>query len=354
MREEHTLNGRLYSVILLVMILIPFYLLYRILKPFLITIAWAMVLSIVFYPLYRVLLRSLRFPSLASLSTLIIILVLIMGPFAFIIGSLIDDVTTLYTTIEEKGFAFINEIMEHPVVTSVVERLRFSKILEGLDLKEGVITTLKGIGEYIVQNVSHLFGNIVVLIINFFIMCFSIFYLLKDGGALVNYIKGLLPFNDVQKESLARHVRETVIAAIYGGIAVGAAQGLLGGIAFYIFGIPSPVFWGVTMTFFSFVPVFGTFLIWFPASLILFFTGNYLNGVGLLLYGVLIISSVDNIIKPIVIGRRTRLHILLIFFSVLGGIQLFGFIGFILGPLITSVSLSLLEMYRKGDNARLT
>lgn len=349
MNKNNTLNERVYTTILLAIILILFYLLYKVLSPFLITIAWAMVLSIVFYPLYKVFLRFLKRPWLSSLSTLIIILILIIGPFTFIIGSLAEDVTNLYTTIEEKGFESITELMEHPIIKGPIERLSSLRILEGFDLKDSAITTLKGLGGYIAQNISSLFTNAIVLVINFFIMFFTTFYFLKDGNALVNYIKGLLPFTESQKERLEDRVRETVIAAIYGGIAVGIAQGLLGGIAFYIFGISSPVFWGVTMVFFSLVPVFGTFLIWAPAGLILILTGNYLKGIGLLIYGALIISSVDNIIKPIVIGGRTKLHILMVFFSVLGGIKFFGFIGFILGPIIIALCLSVFEMYRERE-----
>jgi len=136
-----------------------------------------------------------------------------------------------------------------------------------------------------------------------------------------------------------------VVAAIYGGVAAGIAQGILGGIAFLIFGIPSPVFWGTAMAFFSFIPVFGSFLIWGTAVLFLILSGSLLKGIGLLLYGVLVISSVDNVIKAWVIGSRTKLHILIIFFSVLGGMMFFGFVGFILGPLIAALCLSLLEIY---------
>ncbi|GAB4546617.1 MAG: AI-2E family transporter [Thermodesulfovibrionia bacterium] len=348
MTGNSLLNERMYTTILLGIILILFYLLYKILSPFLITIAWAMVLSIVFYPLYKFILRFLKRPWASSLLTLMIILLFIIGPFIFIIGSLVDDVTTLYTTIEERGFESITGLIEHPIIKDVTERLKASRILEDFDLKESAITALKGIGGYIAQNISSIFKNTIVLIINFFIMCFTTFYFLKDGNALVNFIKGLLPFTETQRERLEERVRESVIAAIYGGIAVGIAQGLLGGIGFYIFGISSPVFWGTTMVFFSLVPVFGTFLIWFPAGIILILMGNHLNGIGLIIYGALIISSVDNIIKPIVIGGRTRLHILMVFFSVLGGIKFFGFIGFILGPIIIALCLSILEMYM-GD-----
>jgi predicted PurR-regulated permease PerM len=340
------LKERIYTTLSIAIIFILLYLLYRMLYPFLTTIAWAMVLSITFYPLYKGLLRFLKRPWLSSLLTLLFILILVIGPFTYIVGSLIKETTDLYITIEKKGFEAIAEIQRHPRIEGIFERIRLYKMFEDFDIQEEVVTTLKGIGKYIAQNFSNLFRNAIMLVVNFVIMCFTIFYFLKDGNSLANYIKTLLPFTEIQKERLERRVKEMVVAAIYGGVAVGIAQGTLGGIAFYAFGISSPVFWGTTMAFFSLVPVFGTFLIWGPAGLILILSGEYVKGIGLLLYGAIIISSVDNIIKPMVIGERTKMHILLVFFSVLGGIRFFGFLGFILGPLITALCLSLLEMHR--------
>ncbi len=336
---------RLYTTISLAIILGLFYLLYKVLSPFLITIAWAMVLSITFYPLYKVLLKFVKRPGISSIITILIIMVLIVGPFTYIISALVNEVTNIYSNIEEKGFDAITKIQEHPGFTSIYKKLGSFVAAENLDLKKGIINTLKTIGEYIGKHISDIFTNAVVLIMNFIIMFLTIFYFLKDGEKLAEYLKGLLPFSGEQKRRLTIRAKEMVIAAIYGGVVVGLAQGILGGLAFLIFGLPSPVFWGTAMAVFSLVPLFGTFIVWGPASLFLFLSGSYGKGFGFLLYGILIISMADNILKPIIIGSRTKLHTLLIFFSVLGGIKFFGFIGFILGPLITALSLSLLEIY---------
>lgn len=340
MKAEH-----LYTTISLAIIVGLFYLFYKVLSPFLTTIAWAMVLSITFYPLYRISLKFIKRPWIASLITLIIILILILGPFTYIIGALVNEITEIYSTIEERGFETFTKIQEYPRLAGIFDKISSYKALEGFDLKEGAIKTLKSIGKYIGEHISGVFKNAVVLLISFVIMCLTIFYFLKDGEILTNYIKGLLPFSNDQKKRLEQRVKDTVIAAIHGGLAVGIAQGTLGGIAFSIFGLPSPVFWGTTMAVFSLVPFFGTFIIWGPAGLILILGGSYAKGIGLLLFGIMIISTVDNILKPLIIGGRTKLHMLLIFFSVLGGIKFFGFIGFILGPIIAALCLSLLEIY---------
>jgi predicted PurR-regulated permease PerM len=336
---------RFHTTISLILLFVLFYLLYKILSPFLIIIAWAMVFSITFYPLYKAILR-LKAPTwLASLATLIIILAIILGNLTYITGSLLNEITFVYSDLEEKGFETLLLIQKHPLFAKTYHKLNSYKLLEGFDLRESAVTALKNIGAYIAEHISLIFKNAVVFIMNFVIMCLTVFYFLKDGAAIVAFIKKFLPFSETQKKRLEERVKEMVIAAIYGGVAAGIAQGFLGGIAFYIFGISSPVFWGTAMAFFSFIPVFGSFLIWGSGVIFLILSGSHMKGIGLLLYGVLLISSVDNVIKSWVIGSRTKLHILIIFFSVLGGMMFFGFVGFILGPLIAALCLSLLEIY---------
>lgn len=336
---------RIRTTISLAILFALFYLLYNILSPFLIIIAWAMVLSITFYPLYRLIIRLKSPPWIASLATLIIILALILGSFTYIAGSLVNEITFVHSDLEEKGFETLALIQKHPLFAKAYQKINSYRILEGFDLRDSAVTALKNIGAHIAENISLIFKNAVVFMVSFIIMCITVFYFLKDGEAIVAFIKKFLPFSDAQKKRLEHRVKEMVVAAIYGGVAAGVAQGIFGGIAFLIFGIPSPVFWGIAMAFFSFIPVFGSFLIWGPAGLFLILSGSHMKGIGLLIYGLLVISSIDNIIKSWVIGSRTKLHILIIFFSVLGGIMFFGFVGFILGPLITALCLSLLEIY---------
>jgi len=293
--------------------------------------------------------KFLKRPWASSLVTLIVILVIILGPFSFIVGSLVTDITDIYRTIEDKGFETISNIQSHPRVAGIFKSIGELEMFKDFNLEQSVVNTLKSIGKTIAEHVSGIFKNAVVLIVNFIIMCITTFFFLKDGNVLAAYIKRLLPFSESQKDKLEERVKEMVVAAIYGGLAVGVVQGTLGGVAFLAFGLPSPVFWGTAMAIFSLVPLFGCFIIWGTAGVMLLLAGSVGKGIGLLLYGMLIISSVDNIIKPIVIGGRTKLHTLLVFFSVLGGMKYFGFLGFILGPLIAALCLSLLEIYTFED-----
>jgi predicted PurR-regulated permease PerM len=335
----------LYTTISIIIFSGLFYLFYKVLSPFLGPIVWAMVLSITFYPVFRLFEKLIKRPWAASLITLFIILIIILGPFTFIVKSLVNEITETYSIVENKGFEIITKIQGSPTFSRLLEKFSAYTNETNIDLNEAAVKSLKTIGKYIGENISKLFKNIAVFAVSFIIMCLTIFYFLKDGKALLNYIQERIPLVEEQKKQIQKRVKEMIIAAIYGGLAVGVTQGTLGGIAFFFLGLHAPVFWGSAMAIFSLVPLFGSFTIWGPASIILIVSGSYAKGIGLFLYGVLVISTIDNILKPLIIGGRTKLHMLLIFFSVLGGIKYFGFIGFILGPLITVLCLSLLEIY---------
>ena len=338
-------SERFSTLIYSAIVLLFFYLFYKILDPFLITIAWAMVLSITFYPLYNIFLKYLKHSWAASILTLLAILIIIFGPFSFIVRSLVGEITTLYNSIDEKGIDTITNIQSHPQLQEITQKLSSYEILKGFDLQKSIVKTLKSLGDYFVQHVSDVFKNAFVFVLNFIIMCLTIYFFLKDGKTLTEYLKRLLPFSEKQKQKLVVRVKETVIAAVYGQIAVGITQGTLGGIAFWYLDISSPVFWGTVMAIVSFVPLFGTLLVWGPAVVILILSGSLGKGIGLLLFGALIISSIDSVLKPLIIGGKAKLHTLLVFFSVLGGIKFLGFLGFILGPLIAALCLSLFEIY---------
>jgi len=336
---------RVSAAVYLAIVLLLFYLFYKIMSPFLITIAWAMVMSIVFYPLYTLFLRLLNRRWAASLITLLVILTVMMVPFMYMVAILAREITDLYSTIEKNGIDAVANIQSHPLMQEITRKLSSYRVMQDFNLQESIVSTLKSIGQYFVKHVSGFFTNAVVLILNFIIMCITIYYFLIDGETLTEYLKKLLPFSEKQKARLVGRVKETVTAAVYGQVAVGIAQGTLGGISFWVLGLSSPVLWGTVMAIISFVPLFGTFLVWGPASIILVLSESYAKGFGLFLFGALIISSVDSVLKPLIIGGKAKLHTLLVFFSVLGGIKFLGFLGFILGPLVAALCLSLFEIF---------
>jgi len=205
---------------------------------------------------------------------------------------------------------------------------------------------LKKAGKGLIDDFSLQITNIISAAVNFIFMVFTTFFFLKDGPGFLMKAKDYMPFNELQKDRLAAQIKDTIVSTVFGGVVIAIIQGFLGGSAYYVLGIEAPVMWGFAMSIMSFVPLLGTFAIWGPTSAYMVIQGNYMQGAGLFLFGVLVISSVDNILKPLIIGSRTKMPTVIILFSVLGGIKLFGMIGLIMGPLITALFMSVFEIIR--------
>jgi predicted PurR-regulated permease PerM len=187
---------------------------------------------------------------------------------------------------------------------------------------------------------------VVVAFVNFLFMIFSLYFLIKDGPDFLGKLRNYLPFSDNQKDRLVSQIKDMVISTIYGGVVVAVSQGLLGGVTLFFLGIASPAIWGTAIAIMSFIPMLGTFSVWGPLCIYLFIQGSIIKGFILLVVGGLGISMIDNILKPIIISGRTKMPTLVIFFSVLGGIKLFGLIGLIMGPLVVALFISVFEIFR--------
>lgn len=334
-----------FSLIMLLSILgILGYLSYQIFLPFLTPIAWAMVFCVVFYPLYAFALRFLRVRELASLATLVLILVIIVGPFSYISYSLVNEVSDIVAKTDTETRSLSN-ILSHERVRNVLRKIEPYTGLEAPS-EEAVIENTKKVGKRIVEGLSAGFGNVLSVAANFIIMAFTIFFFFRDGLSFLQKSRDYLPFSERQRQRLTTQVKDMIVSTIYGGVVVAIVQGILGGIAFSILGMRSPIFWGCAMALMSFVPVFGTSVIWLPASAILFFEEAYVKGIALILIGVFVISMVDNVLKPLIIGGRTKMPTVIIFFTVLGGIKLFGLLGLVMGPLVFALFLSVFEIFR--------
>jgi len=343
------IGNRFYITLLIVLILILGYLGYLILKPFLIPIAWAIVLSILFYPLYSLLLRFIKWKSAASFIVLIIILLIILGPISYLSFLVVKEVSTITSYADAEKLHAIKDITRHPVLGAFIE-----KITPLFNITEDELT--KAIHENIIQLVREVFGGIkrgisgiITGLLDFVFMTISIFFLFKDGPGFIKKILEFMPFSDDQKRNLVNKIKDVVISTMYGGVVIAIAQGSLGGFAFALLGISSPVIWGFAMAIASFLPLIGPFIIWMPASVYLVIQGEILKGIILSLIGIFGIGLIDNILRPIIIGTRTKMPFILLFFSVLGGIKLFGLVGFVMGPMIMAVVALLIEIFRSME-----
>jgi predicted PurR-regulated permease PerM len=242
---------------------------------------------------------------------------------------------------------FINRISSSAFFQKVASYMG----LEGMSSEAWMQENVAKLGKVLIAAFSVRIPNVLSVIVDFIFMIFTTFFLLKDGPGFLSKAKEYMPFSGPQKERLAAQIRDMIVSTVYGGVLIAVIQGMLGGIAYYFLGIGSPVMWGVAMSVMSFVPLLGTFVIWGPTSFYFMIEGELAKGIGLFLFGIFVISMVDNMLKPLIIGSRTKMPTIVILFSVLGGIRLFGVIGLILGPLITALFISVLEIFSHIEGA---
>lgn len=346
--------SRFYFISLLTIFAVLGYLSYNIFRPFLSPIAWAVVLSIVFYPVYAFLLRYIKWRSVSSLIVLILIIILISGPVSYLSLLLVKELKIISDYIESEKIDSIPYLLKHKYIREIIEWITAQIGVTEEELTKTIIENVSRVGRQLVSKITAGVGNILTGFLNFIFMIFTIFFFLKDGTVFLSRIKDYMPFSEEQKERLTTQIRDIIISTLYGGVVVALVQGTMAGFAFYFLDIPSPVVWGLATSIASFIPLIGAAAIWAPAAGYLFISGAILKGFILAIIGFFGISLIDNVLKPIIIGGRTKMPVLVIFFSVLGGIKLFGLIGLIMGPLVIALFVSVIEIFRNiegGQNA---
>jgi len=341
---------KFYLAFLIVLVILLGYLSYEILKPFLTAIAWAVVFSILFYPLYSAIRRYIKFSSLASLLVVLLIVGLVVGPFTYLTILLIQEISALAGYMASGKFTLMN-FLDSPAMRTILEKISSFLRITPADLNQALGEQISHWGTWLIGKISVGVRNIISASIGFFIMVLTTFFLLQRGPQFFKKVYDYLPFSERQKGRLIKQVQDIIFSTIYGGVIVALVQGAMGGIAFFLLGVPSPVLWGFVMAITSFLPLAGPFLVWGPASLYLYFQGEISKAIVLAIIGGGGISTIDNFLRPLIIGKRTRLPFLFIFFSVLGGIQLFGLIGFVMGPLVLASFVSVIEIFRSLEEA---
>jgi predicted PurR-regulated permease PerM len=337
-------------MLIISLIILSFYLFYVVFSPFVIPIVWALILAFVFYPLYRWLNRRLKGRrSLCALVMTAFVVLLIVFPAVYILSMLAHEAISVYAFFENGlktgRFQPILGLKDHPIIQGLWQRLDQYVDLSGLDLNSLLLENLKKVSVFAINQTSKIIRGFSFFIINFFLATISLYYVFKDGDQLLKRIREAIPLAPQDKDLLFTRLEEMVHATIYGGILVALLQGFLGGLAFWFLGLPSPVFWGTVMAFLSFLPIVGPFVVWGPVVLYFFFEGTFLKGIVLLAWGGAVVGLSDNFLRPILISKRTKLHTMLLFFGVLGGIKSFGLLGLILGPLVVTICMTILDIY---------
>lgn len=327
------------------------YFLYLILSPFFSILLWAGVLTVVFLPLFRVVLRHCRGQrTLASLITCLLILLLIVLP-VFLLGLVVTHQSVaLYQTVqggvEGETANRIRALEQHPWVQwALVQASRWTGT-DKLALRPTVEQVLRLFSRFLISQGPSLLRGFGQLMFGFLLMFIAMFFLFRDGPQLLALIEASNPLPAQYESEIIQRFQDVSFATFFGSILTALVQGLAGAILFWILGIASPLFWGAVIAFVSLVPIVGAFLVWLPWSGYLFLVGQSGRALALLAIGGLVVSSIDNLLKPMIIQGRTNMHPLLVFLSVLGGMQAFGFQGIIVGPLVVALFVSFLSFYK--------
>lgn len=333
------------SVLVFLASVLAIYITWHFMQPF----AFAIILAVVFYPVHEWVLRiTKQRAGWGSLLSTLLLLVLFAVPSFIIITLAANEALSAAhyfsrRSAEEGGLTmFLTALASRPLafVGRFVDLSRYDLHAIVSDNAQKVSVGMVGFGAAILSNLAR-------FIINALITFVILFFLFRDGKDWAYRAGRLLPLSPAQVARLYRNISDTIIANVYGILSVGVAQGILTGIAMRIVGMPSSLLLGLAAGFASIIPVVGSALVWAPVAIYLLVTGAIWKGVFLLLWGTLVVSAIDNIIRPLVVGGRVELHPMVLVFFILGGVEAFGFIGLFIGPVVASVLAALFSMLRE-------
>jgi len=330
-------------------------LVFLVVKPFLPAVLASIVFSYMFYPLYKWVHKKIKNKNAAAFAVCIFVIILLLLPLFLVLNMISKEAYIGYLTSKQTLSSVQESLGKCSNEKGVCSFFKvFIDFFNDPKVKYHLGNTMERITSYVVDGVSGLLFSIPWFVLNFFIVIFVMFYLFKDGPGAFAKLRRVMPLREVYKRHLFEKLGNVTYAIVYGFLIVAVIQGILGAIGFFIFGVHSPVLWGILMALTALIPLLGTAIIWFPAAIIklangiiLGNNGEIIGGILFILYGVVIISSLDNIIRPKIIGDKARIHPVLVLLGVIGGLKLFGFIGFVIGPLILAIFITLIEVYEK-------
>lgn len=335
--------SHVHTLLLMAATVAGIYLCYLLAAPFFPAFVWALALAVLFTPLHRWLESKIRHPTLAATICVLVAALVVVVPAMFVAERIIGEAARGAETIKamvESG-EWRRAFEAHPLIAPVGHWIERQFDLPGM--VNTAASWLTGTAASFVQgSVLQLIG----MVLTFYIL----FYFLRDRSAVLESLRSLSPLSEAEMNRMFDGVSDTVHATLYGTLAVAVVQGTLGGLMFWWLGLPAPLLWGIVMALLAVVPVLGAFVIWIPAAIFLFLEGSGGKALLLTLWGAIVVGGIDNLLYPMLVGKRLKMHTVLAFVSIVGGLIVFGASGLILGPVIFTVTRLLLEIW-SGQNA---
>ncbi|HEY1131864.1 MAG TPA: AI-2E family transporter [Roseateles sp.] len=319
-----------------------------ILLPFGGAVFWGTVIAIVFMPVYNRLLRRWKQRrTLAALATLLLVVLMVVLPLLLLTGTLVKEGAALYQRMQsgETNFARYFEQVIAVLPAWAHDLLEHFGLTDFKELQTRIADGIARGSQMIATHVYSMGQNALDVVIGFFVMLYLAFFLLRDGTQLSRRIRAAVPLAPEHRKHLATKFITVIRATVKGNILVAATQGALGGLAFWFFGIKGALLWAVLMAFLSLLPAIGAGLIWLPVAIYFLVTGAIWQGVALIVYGVLVIGLVDNVLRPILVGKDTQMPDYLVLISTIGGMAVFGINGFVIGPAIAAMFMAAWDLF---------
>lgn len=341
----------------LVVLVFSLYLSWLVVKPLLNALILGGVAAYVLFPLFKSLNKKYKKRNASAFICSLLGMFLIFVPLILLANTLAVEIGELYG---DSKRAILNEdffLLGCPKDTSSLVCTTTGVVNQALENPE-VKATMGGILRELVSKITGAIQELVLALPRFivfmFVTVFSMFYLVRDGALIVSQVKQALPIEKHHTNLIFSQLHNTLRAVVWGTLAIAGVQAVLAMLGFWMFGLSRPVFWGVVLAFFAFIPFIGSWIVWLPAGIIVILKGNaqavplmMWKGVALLVYGLIVISGIENVLRPILLGNAGKIPTLIVVLGVVGGVMVFGPIGFVIGPIILSLFKTFFDIYRK-------
>lgn len=319
-----------------------------VIEPFWGAVFWSVVLALLFHPLQRKMSAWMAGRhNVSALITLSVILLMVVLPIFLLVMSIANELSNLYQSVQS-GQININQIIDRfleALPQQVYAYLQSAGLADQAVLRQKVSQLALKAFQFWATGALN-FGQVTAgFFVGFGVMLYMLFFMLRDGVQIAGMVKRAIPLDSDTKQHLLRKLTTVVRATVKGNIVVAVTQGVLGGGIFWALGLPSALLWGTVMALLSLLPAVGSALIWVPVAIYLLLTGAMLKGMVLIVFGALVIGTVDNILRPILVGKDTRMPDYLVLVSTLGGISVFGLSGFVVGPLVAALFVASWDLF---------
>jgi predicted PurR-regulated permease PerM len=342
--SEYTLQQKFFLLLLALVTCAFIY----ILLPYSGAVFWGVVLAILFAPLYRrLLLRTNRKPTVAALLTLALIIVMVILPLSLISASLVQQALVVYGKVSsgqiDFGAYFLRIV--HSLPQWIVNLLERFDVTDLASLQQKLSQGAAQASQTVARQALAIGSKTFDFLVGMFVMLYLLFFLLRDGQSLATRIKHAFPLSNKYKQRLFNNFTTVIRATVKGNVLVAAAQGALGGLIFWFLGVEGPLLWAVVMAFLSLLPAVGAAIVWAPVAIYFLVTGAVWQGVVLIAFGVIVIGLVDNVLRPVLVGKDTKMPDYLVLLSTLGGMALFGLNGFVIGPVVAALFIACWDLF---------